>query len=631
MHRRTLLRQATTVPLLAGALTFSQSTAKAANTSTVTSWRRVRPGDLAWPSEADWARLNGAVGGHLIKVQSPLAACRDAPESAVCRETLNNLRNPFYVGGQPGATQFSGWLDAWMSTPSAYAVAAESAADVVAAVNFARERNLRLVIKGGGHSFQGTSCAPDSLLIWTRRMNRIVLHDAFVPQGCAGQMAPRPAVEIGAGAIWLHVYEEVTGRVGRFVRGGGCTTVGVAGLVQSGGFGNFFKKFGTAAGSLLEAEIVTADGQVRVVNGCHDRDLFWAIKGGGGGTFGVITKLVMKTYELPEAFGAALLTVKAASDEAFRRLIGQFIAFFRDRLLNPHWDGVFQVRQDNTLAVSMTSQGLDPLPAGAGWHRVLEWPAAGWDKLVAGRVWRPFLDWLAASPQDYHLAERPTIASLPARDYWNADFFRAHAPSAIVADNRAGAAPGDFWWAGDGHIIGAFWYGVQSTWLSESLLEADQAQHLADALFAASRHSSIELQPSKSLAGAPSEILAAARDTATNPALLDAFALAIVGGHGPPVYPDIAGHAPDVARARRSADAMARATSELRSLIPNPGSYVAESDFFEKDWQHAFWGDNYPRLRAIKAQYDPNGLFFVHHGVGSEDWSADGFTRLARE
>ena len=67
---------------------------------------------------------------------------------------------------------------------------------------------------------------------------------------------------------------------------------------------------------------------------------------------------------------------------------------------------------------------------------------------------------------------------------------------------------------------------------------------------------------------------------------------------------------------------------ELRKLVPNPGSYVSESNYFEADWQGAFWGTNYPRLRQLKDKVDPDGLFFVHHGVGSEDWSADGFTRL---
>ena len=605
MDRRTLLKLAATASLLSAGLPPS-SFADTASTLTGPAKRRVRPSDPDWPSTDEWNRLKEAVGGRLINVESPLAGCAGNPDTPACQELLRNLRNPFFIGEQPWATQSSGWLDAWMSAPSAYVVLAESAADVVAAVNFARERYLRLVIKGGGHSFQGTSCAPDSLLIWTRRMNQIVLHDAFTPQGCAGQTAPQPAVEIGAGAIWLHVYEAVTGKAGRFVRGGGCTTVGVAGLVQSGGFGNFFKKFGTAAGSLLEAEIVTADGKVRVINACRDPDLFWGIKGGGGGTFGVVTKLVMKTYELPEAFGAALLTVDAASDEAFRRLIGRFLDVYRDRLLNPHWDGVLQVRHDNTLAVSMLSQGLDPLPD-----------------------WRPFLDWIAASPQDCRLAAPPTIASFPARDFWNADFFRAHAPNAIVADDRPGAARGDYWNVGDGPDIGAFWHAFQSTWLSSSLLEADQVERLADALFAASRIWTVELQPSKGLAGAAAEALAAARDTATNPALLDAFALAIVAGLGPPAYPEIAGHAPDLARARRDADMITRATAELRKLVPNPGSYVSESDFFEKDWQHAFWGENYPRLRAVKAKYDPDGLFFVHHGVGSEEWSDDGFERRA--
>ena len=181
----------------------------------------------------------------------------------------------------------------------------------------------------------GGSSAPGSLLIWTRPMNTITLHDAFSPQGAS--VAPVPAVSVGAGCIWLDVYQAVTGRSGRYVQGGGCTTVGVAGLVQGGGFGNFSKRYGLAAASLLEAEIVTADGKTRVVNAAQQPDLFWALKGGGGGTFGVVTRLTLATHELPATFGSVKLDVQAHSDEAYRQLLARFIDFYATRLFNPHW------------------------------------------------------------------------------------------------------------------------------------------------------------------------------------------------------------------------------------------------------------------------------------------------------
>jgi hypothetical protein len=114
-----------------------------------------------------------------------------------------------------------------------------------------------------------------------------------------------------------------------------------------------------------------------------------------------------------------------------------------------------------------------------------------------------------------------------------------------------------------------------------------------------------------------------------NPAVLDAFALAIIAGEGPPAFPGVRGHEPDLDAARRHADEIGKAMRELRKVAPAAGAYVAESDFFEDRWQTSYWGPNYPRLLSVKKKYDPGGLFFVHHGVGSEDWSADGFTRLS--
>ena len=164
---------------------------------------RVRPGEASWPSAAQWAALDRQVGGTLVKLEPSLAAGGD---------TAKLLRNSYYLGDEPALTQSSGYLDAWTSQPSAYAVAARHAQDVAAAVDFARAHRLRLVVKGGGHSYQGTSNVADSLLIWTRRMTDIVLHDGFVAQGCDAAQPPQPAVTLGAGVLWGADYDVVTTR-----------------------------------------------------------------------------------------------------------------------------------------------------------------------------------------------------------------------------------------------------------------------------------------------------------------------------------------------------------------------------------------------------------------------------------
>jgi FAD/FMN-containing dehydrogenase len=566
---------------------------------------RVRPGDPGWPSDAAWEELNRQVEGRLMKVQSPLIACVDAPSSAACAQTFKELKNPYYLGDEVGLTQSLGWVGAWTSEPSVYAVAAKETADVVAAVNFAKKNNLRLVVKGGGHSYQGTSNAADSLLVWTRRMDSVVMHDAFVGAGCEGRAEPKPAVSIEAGAIWGHVYNEVTTKGGRYVQGGGCMTVGVAGLILGGGFGSFSKAYGMAAANLLEAEIVTADGEVRIVNACSHPDLFWALKGGGGG-FGVVTRVTLRTHPLPEFFGAVSGIIKAASDDAYRRLIAKIVEFYAQALFNPHWGGEILIG-GGYVAISMVFQGLDRQQAQA--------------------VWKPFFDWVASSPQDLAIVSAPKIPALPARRWWDASVLK-RVPGNVIADDRPGAPAENIFWSSNLGEAGAVWYAYQSAWLPALLLEADRRQSLADALFAAAKHLGVALHCNKGLAGAPADAIAAAKDTAMNPAVTDSFALAISGAFGEPAYPGIPGHEPDEAAARKQAADVEASMDELRKLLPRVSSYVWETDFFQPNWQVAFWGENYLRLLAVKDKYDPDGLFFLHHGVGSEKWSADGFMRM---
>jgi FAD/FMN-containing dehydrogenase len=448
-------------------------------------------------------------------------------------------------------------------------------------------------VKGTGHDYLGRSSAPDSLLIWTHQMRQVTVDDAFVPHGCAS--APIPAVTVDAGTRWLEAYREVTVRHGRYVQGGGCVSVGAAGgFLQGGGFGSWSKKYGIAAAGMLEAEVVTADGQLVIANRCNHADLFWALRGGGGGTFGVVTRVTLMTHALPDYFGHIGGEISAASDAAFQELLEHFVAFYREQLSNEHWGEQVQVRRDNKLELSLAFEGMRARDA--------------------EQVWQPFRAWLAEHPERFQVHFE--AVELPAGQMWSFEFFRRYASEVIRADDRTDHA-GQFWWAGDGEQVSAYWYGYQSRWIPLDRFEGAEAPKLAAALFAASRHWQVGLHFNKGQAGASADAVERGHQTAMNPAVFRAAALAIVGDFET-AAPGVRGHEPDIAAGRAARAAIAAAMQVLREETPDAGSYVNETDYFEPDWQRSFWGDNYPRLLAIKRAYDPANLFTCHHCVGSE-------------
>jgi FAD/FMN-containing dehydrogenase len=557
--------------------------------------RFCKPTQQCWPTPVEWAKLRASLAGTLEEPRSPIAPCLADAAGAACATALRGLASPYALQEQSGGTESIGWLDAWTAAPSAYAVVAENAGDVAAAIRFARAHRLRLVVKGTGHDYLGRSNAPDSLLVWTHRMRRVAVEDTFVPASCSVPRAPIAAVSLGAGTRWLEAYREVTGKHHRYVQGGGCLSVGAAGgFLQGGGFGSWSKKYGIAAASLLEAEVVTADGQVRIANECQNADLFWALRGGGGGTFGVVTRVTLMTHALPRTFGHAAGTIQAHSDAAMIELLQRFLVFYGERLSDEHWGEKIGFGRDNELEIDMLFQGLTATEAEA--------------------VWQPFRQWIAAHPDRYTMSAR--FSELSPERIWDYSYFAGRGTDVVATD---AAAQPLWWWKGNEEELFAYWLAYASRFIPIDRFQPATAPAFARVLFAASRHWWVSLHFNKGQAGAAPEALARDRRTAMNPAVYDAAALAIIATNMRGVYPGVRGHEPDTATAARRRAEVQTAIQILREATPGSGSYVNETDYFEPDWKRSFWGIHYDKLLAIKHKYDPDGLFVCHHCVGSDE------------
>ncbi|RDB14906.1 hypothetical protein Hypma_016469 [Hypsizygus marmoreus] len=157
--------------------------------------------------------------------------------------------------------------------------------DVAAAFTFSRKTKIPLVIKNTGHDYKGRSSAPNSLALWTHNLKAISYNPKFIPDGCS---KASPGVTVGAGIQWGDAYAFAeTNNI--TVVGGSDKTVGVTGgWLQGGGHGALSNTMGLGVDRVLQYKVVTPDGRYRIANACQNKDLFFALRGGGGGTFGVV-------------------------------------------------------------------------------------------------------------------------------------------------------------------------------------------------------------------------------------------------------------------------------------------------------------------------------------------------------
>jgi FAD/FMN-containing dehydrogenase len=215
-------------------------------------------------------------------------------EGTAIRELAESLQGVLMLNGDFG---YDGSRSLWNAQHDRYPaliVRAADARDVANAVTFARERELLLAVKGGGHSWPGHSVADGALMIDLGSLNGVVV-----------DVSSRRA-RAGGGAL-LYTLDFATQKHGLATTAGTVSHTGLGGLTLGGGFGLLNRKFGLTIDNLLSARIVTADGQVGRASADENADLFWAIRGGGG-NFGVVTEFEYRLHEAgPMMFGGDIL------------------------------------------------------------------------------------------------------------------------------------------------------------------------------------------------------------------------------------------------------------------------------------------------------------------------------------
>jgi FAD/FMN-containing dehydrogenase len=207
-----------------------------------------------------------------------------APAAAggIFDELTQSLRGAVVVRGDAAYDQARVLFNTRFDTYKPQAVVyCESTADVQRTVRWARKHAVRIVPRSGGHSYGGYS-STSGVIVDVSRLSGVTLD-------------PRGRAVVGAGARLIDVYAGLA-QHGRTVPAGSCPTVGIAGLALGGGVGLASRKFGLTCDNLLEATVVLANGSAVVANAGQHSDLFWALRGGGGGNFGIVTRLVFRTH-----------------------------------------------------------------------------------------------------------------------------------------------------------------------------------------------------------------------------------------------------------------------------------------------------------------------------------------------
>ncbi|KAK0505036.1 FAD-binding domain-containing protein [Armillaria luteobubalina] len=488
-----------------------------------------------------------------------------------------------FRAGIPGAMDQVNWEQDYNSIPPSvcernstdcgqgnvplYAILAESVEDVQIGIAFSSFHNLRLAVKASGHDYLGRSTARNSLLISTHEFQNITFAENFTVSG----HNEGSAVTVGSGVPLNALYRaaKVQGKI--LVGGAAATVVAAGGYIQGGGHSALSPLLGLAADNVLEFEVVTANSTYLKANERENADLFWALRGGGAGSWGVIVSATFRTFP---TFNATIsLVLMVANDTA---AIGSIIATHAKHIFD--WDDLymgqyFYAYENTTADAYMLSL-------------VSYFPRISPDE--ASAALKPFLDDAEEFGQIVVQQYNETNINDEGSRLIPASTYRDH-------PDTFGHVYTQLFDAGAVVVLGHLVAGGK---VSENAC-IDSAIH--PAWRTAKTHVTnicLSLKPD-----------------------ITFFQIVLAN-----IWEDSA------SLSNISSIQNAFKDSQLPILEQIAGSsgaaYSNEADSLEEDFKTTFFGPHYPRLEDIKRRYDPNDLFIVAAGVGSDQWDKDGLCRV---
>ncbi|GLB05983.1 hypothetical protein AtubIFM57258_001278 [Aspergillus tubingensis] len=535
---------------------------------------RCFPGEKCWPSLAEWTQFNESIDGRLIQT-IPLGKPCHTPsyQAGVCDylreqwtepeihyESSSSIMAPWFANGScdpfhPIAKPCT------LGNYIVYAVNVSQPSHISRALAFATAHNLRVVVRNTGHDYNGKSTGAGALGIWTHHLKDIDIvdhHDSHY----SGK-----AIRLGAGVQGYEAWEAADTH-GYQVVSGECPTVGIAGgYSQGGGHSALSSRYGLAADQVLKWEVI--DGTGRFITATRDneyKDLYWALSGGGGGTYGVVWSMTSKLHTGTPVSGLNLtFTNTNISQDTFYSAIGLYHSLL---------PAIVDAGAMSIWYFTNTTFYIAPLTG----------PNITVQELIS--LLKPFRDGLEKMGIRYTLyAEQfPTYLAE----------FNGMMPNIPVGEAQYG-----------GWLIPRSVVHENNTALTAAYrqITEDGATFIG-----------VGLNVSKALVGdVDNAVLPAWRDTLidttlTTPWQWDARQDMLVQQY--------------------------KMTYEylplLERLAPDSGAYMNEGDFRQPNFQKAFYGVNYPRLRQIKKKYDPLDVFYAQTAVGSEEWTMYPDGRLCR-